>query len=326
MKGMKPLESIPEMIDLINAAPIGQVAEPGKLLSYSNESYALLGEIVHRVSGLPYEQYVTEQILKPAGMTNTVWDDATMADKPEYATLYSLVPQPDAPMGVGALATPVWWNMGLMSPAGALRSTVQEMLRFSEIFRTGGLVGETRLLSEASVKAMMTPYIEADAGVSYGYGLMIKQVGGQTVIQHGGANKGVSAIFSVIPEQGLTGVGLANAAGVPSELVLQGALNLASGLPLMAGAEPKPTIEIDAEKLAAYAGTYAGGEAAPASFTVENGALVFDQMGMKFPMRPVGPDLFAVAMGPQEVNVRFIADEAGKYHAISIGFRIWQKL
>lgn len=322
-KGMKPLKRVDEMIDLIASAPIGQVADPGKLFSYSNESYTLLGEIVHQVSGLSYEEYVTERILKPAGMIHTVWTDA---DLPEVATLYTLVPQPDSPMGVGALATPVWWNPGVMNAAGGLRSTVQEMLRFTEIFRTGGLVGETRLLSEQSVKRMTTPYLEADTGVSYGYGLMIKQVGDLTVVQHGGANKGVSAIFTVVPEKGLTGVGLTNASGVPSEQILQGGLNLAAGLPVTAGTAPRPTIQVDEASLAAYAGTYAGGEAAPATFTVENGALVFDQAGMRIPTRPVGKDEFALPLGAAEANVRFIADENGDYYAISIGFRVWRKL
>lgn len=323
LKGMKPLESIPEMIDLITAAPIGQVAEPGKLFSYSNESYALLGEIVHRVSGLSYEEYVTERILKPADMIHTVWTDA---DLPEVATLYTIVPQPDSPMGVGALPTPVWWNPGVMNAAGGLRSTVQEMLRFTEIFRTGGLVGETRLLSEQSVKRMTTPYIQADTGVFYGYGLMIKQVGDLTVVQHGGANKGVAAIFTVVPEKGLTGVGLTNAAGIPSEQILQGGLNLAAGLPVTAGTESRPTIQVDEQSLAAYVGTYAGGEAAPATFTVENGTLVFDQAGLKLPTRPIGKDEFAIPLGAVEANVSFIADEKGDYYAISIGFRVWRKL
>lgn len=323
LKGMKPLKSVTEMIDAIVAAPIGQVDEPGKLFSYSNESYTLLGEIVHQVSGLPYEEYVTERILKPAGMIHTVWTDA---DLPEVATLYTMVPQPESPLGVGALATPVWWDLGVMNPAGGLRSTVQDMLRFTEIFRTGGLVGETRLLSAASVKQMITPYIEAETGVSYGYGVMIKQMGDLTVVEHGGANKGVAAIFSIIPEKGLTGVGLTNAAGIPSEMILHGGLNLAAGQPLMTGTAPRPTIQVDEATLAKYAGTYAGGEAAPATFTVENGTLVFDQAGMKLPTRPVGKDEFALPLGAVEANVRFIADEKGDYYAISIGFRIWRKL
>jgi CubicO group peptidase (beta-lactamase class C family) len=326
LKGLKPVETAGQIIDGIVAAPIGQVAEPGKLFSYSNESYALLGEIIQRVSGQSYEAYVNEHILKPAGMVHTAWDDQTMNTFPEYATLYTMVPKSDAPGGVGALATPVWWNPGVMNAAGGLRSTVQDVLRFTEIFRNGGLVGETRLLSAASVKEMTTPQIQAETGTSYGYGVMIKQVGGLTVLEHGGANKGTAAIWSVIPSLGLSGVGLSNVGGLPSEMILQGALNLAAGLPVSAGSERRPTVAVDAQKLAAYAGSYAGGEAAPATFTVENGALVFNQAGQKFPTRAVGQDQFAVNLGGPELNVRFIADESGHYYAISIGLRIWSKL
>lgn len=42
---------------------------PGARNEYCNGCYVVLGEIVARVSGVPYEQYVTEHIFKPAGMT-----------------------------------------------------------------------------------------------------------------------------------------------------------------------------------------------------------------------------------------------------------------
>lgn len=326
LKGLPPVETAQQMIESMVAAPLEPVGEPGQVFSYSNESYALLGEIVHRVSGQPFEAYVTEQILKPAGMLHTVWDDESMATLSEVATLYTLVPQPDAPMGVAPMATPVWWNPGVMNAAGGLRSTVQDMLRFTEIFRNGGVVGDTRILAKESVERMMKPYVEADTGVSYGYGLMLRQVGGMAVVQHGGSIKGASAIFAVVPEKGLAGVGLTNTSGVPSEMILQGGLNLAAGVPVMAGTERRPDFAVAAEQLEQYTGTFAGGEAAPATVSVVNGALVFEQAGMQFPARPVGEDEFAVALGAQEMNIRFMRDGSGTVYAIRLGFRVWRKL
>jgi CubicO group peptidase (beta-lactamase class C family) len=42
---------------------------PGSRKQYCNGCYIVLGEIIARVSGVPYERYITEQIFKPAGMT-----------------------------------------------------------------------------------------------------------------------------------------------------------------------------------------------------------------------------------------------------------------
>ena len=47
---------------------------PGITFEYSNLGFALLGNIVTRVSGKPYQQYISENILKPLGMTATFWE------------------------------------------------------------------------------------------------------------------------------------------------------------------------------------------------------------------------------------------------------------
>lgn len=47
---------------------------PGLEYEYSNLGFALLGAIVTQVSGKPYQQYITETILKPLGMNHTYWE------------------------------------------------------------------------------------------------------------------------------------------------------------------------------------------------------------------------------------------------------------
>lgn len=47
---------------------------PGVAYEYSNLGFTLLGQIVSKVSGQPYEKYITENILKPLGMTGTRWE------------------------------------------------------------------------------------------------------------------------------------------------------------------------------------------------------------------------------------------------------------
>ncbi len=47
---------------------------PGVAYEYSNLGFVLLGRILTNVTGKPYQQYITESILKPLGMTNTRWE------------------------------------------------------------------------------------------------------------------------------------------------------------------------------------------------------------------------------------------------------------
>ncbi|MDB4903204.1 MAG: serine hydrolase [Mucilaginibacter sp.] len=56
--------------------------DPGLGYEYSNLGFATLGYIIKKVSGKTYEEYITENILKPLGMTHTYWEyDKVPADK-----------------------------------------------------------------------------------------------------------------------------------------------------------------------------------------------------------------------------------------------------
>ena len=57
--------------NLERAGEIFTAVPPNTQLKYCNLGYQLLGEIVSRISGTPYPQYVAEQILTPLGMTST---------------------------------------------------------------------------------------------------------------------------------------------------------------------------------------------------------------------------------------------------------------
>jgi len=327
LKALPPITTADALLEAIAAFPLPPVGKPGQYMSYSNESYALLGEIIARVSGMSYEEYITKNILVPAGMTHTMFDDASMAATGDYTTLYSVVPSAESPLGVAPMADPVWWDGTVMNAAGFLRSSVNDMLRFSEIFRTGGLVGETRILSSKAVAAMTTPYVEAETGVYYGYGLFVRpDFHGTKLVEHAGSNKGQQARLVVLPEKGLAAVGLTNVGGAPVELAVSGVLNLALGLPVTAPAMAREPFTVDAAKLNEYVGTYAGGEAAPATFSVVDGALVFEQAGLKFPAQAIGEDEFGVAVGASVLNVKFHRGADGKVFAIRIGYRVWVKL
>jgi len=62
-----------ELIALINKG-ISFSNAPGVAYEYSNLGFTLLGHIVSKVSGMPYEQYITKNILQPLGMSNTQWE------------------------------------------------------------------------------------------------------------------------------------------------------------------------------------------------------------------------------------------------------------
>jgi len=59
-----------QVIDLINEA--GTIFTPGKLHSYSNAGYSLLGVLIHKVSGMGYVEYIRSNIFEPLEMNNSI--------------------------------------------------------------------------------------------------------------------------------------------------------------------------------------------------------------------------------------------------------------
>jgi CubicO group peptidase (beta-lactamase class C family) len=68
-------------LDISDKALMEQVAEgisfstvPSLHYEYSNLGFGLLGHIITQVSGVPYQEYITNNILHPLGMMNTCWE------------------------------------------------------------------------------------------------------------------------------------------------------------------------------------------------------------------------------------------------------------
>lgn len=74
-------DSDQELIDLIEKQ-VSFSTTPNTAFEYSNLGFALLGKIVTEVSGMPYQQYIRENIWKPLGMDHSEWEYANVpADK-----------------------------------------------------------------------------------------------------------------------------------------------------------------------------------------------------------------------------------------------------
>ncbi|MGE0424106.1 MAG: serine hydrolase domain-containing protein [Reyranellaceae bacterium] len=62
-----------ELDEIVRAGPLFACV-PGTAFEYSNLGYALIGRVMHHVSGQRPQAFITERLLKPLGMTRTVWE------------------------------------------------------------------------------------------------------------------------------------------------------------------------------------------------------------------------------------------------------------
>lgn len=317
------LETIDTYSDLLSAikknafTPLG---EPGEEFSYSNEGFALLGVIIERISNQTYEEYVEQNILQPVGMGHSAFSYDELNGHDDVAVLYDMRTKED---GEVVFRSDNPWDAPAMRSAGFLKSTTSDMLRYMEIFRNKGTIGQEQILSPESVEAMVTPYIPCDYGSYYGYGLMIvPDFFGFKLIQHGGDVKGVAAQMNILPEFGLTGIALANIAGAPSARLLNAVCQDFMDIPVDASHLNVEAILLDPSILREYEGTFVSGEGGQIEFFAENDALHFRSPELpEGVLVPVGKDLFLFHMREMDFIIRFVRNENNAIQRVAFGFR-----
>ncbi len=228
-----------------------RVRAPGITMGYSNFGAALAGYIVERVSGIPYERYIEENILTPLGMSHSSirqplpQDLATdLAVGYRYADS-KLQQQPE-------------WIQG--RPAGALSATAVDMASFMIAHLQQGRRGEVSILREETVRDMQRTHFAQDARASgWTWGFMEMSLNGLRLVWHGGATYVFHSALVLVPEENL-GIFVAyNGQGgmVAHQALLQAFMD--RYYPVEAPApSPSPRPLGDSAHLARYAGTYRG--------------------------------------------------------------------
>src|SRR5699024_1660152 len=315
----EPIDTYEDLMKFIAELDVVLLGPPGKHFSYSNEAFSLLGATIERVSGLKYEDYIKQFILQPIGMVNSSFYINDLANLDNVTMLYAQKETTEEPYVYPA---PVWWDAPSMRPAGYLKSSVNDMLKYADIFRNKGVVQGKRILSEESVKQMTYPYIEAEPGKYYGYGLIITpDYYGHTLIQHSGNLKAIASLMTIIPELGITGMVLTNLADVPASTILMGALNVYQGKNPDASHITFTDYEMTKENLKKYVGDYSSHEGELLTIGMDDNQLNFKTDGKFYPIKCVGEHLFLVDIKDQQEVLRFIVDDSGEVDRIAYHFR-----
>ena len=172
--------------------PPAQVFAPGTTPGYSNYGMALAGYIVQRVSGQPFETYVREHVLEPAGMTTSTYEQPLPKDMA-------------GSLGPGYTSTGEEVAFELMGdfPAGSLTVSAPDFAAFMN----AQLSRSPKLLREETWEQMWSPGLGEDklgnrakAGeMGLGYFELTRH--GRRIVEHGGDNQGWHSKFELYPEE-----------------------------------------------------------------------------------------------------------------------------
>jgi len=170
---------------------------PGEILAYCNTGFYLAGRIIELAAETAYEEAVTRLVIDPLGLEQTGFASADLVTWPT-ASGHTLKSRRD-----GYTVYRPWALPRVVNAAGGIVSTVGDLLDFAAMHLNGGVAGAGRVLSESSTAAMRQR--TSRQGVlenGYGIGWNIREVGGATIVGHGGATNGFRATLATIPERG----------------------------------------------------------------------------------------------------------------------------
>ena len=153
---------------------------PGTQSSYSNSNYYLLGLVLQRVTGEPYNAYVEQRIIAPLGLSHTGPCPDQMSP-PADAIGYLLGSRPVAVTGSYAFDSETF-------AAGELCSTVGDLVKWANDLADG------RVVSASTYKEMTTPpSLRGAIPDSYGFGLAVGVVDDQPYVGHNGGTLGFTS-------------------------------------------------------------------------------------------------------------------------------------
>lgn len=218
--------------------------EPGSAWNYSNSGYFVLGAVIERVTGKPYDRVLREMLLDPLGLRASGYEHNE--DVIEHmAGGYVRMP--------GGMRRAAWLDASVPYAAGMMYATVGDLYRWTRALHAGQVFSKSETLEQ-----MTTPVME-----NYGYGLAMHTVkAGERewrVVEHGGGIFGFSSSLQYFPEEEYTIVVLDNTQGRPGQ-VAAALFNVLHGLPVV---PPKSPIAaelhrvIDAEGIDAAEARYA---------------------------------------------------------------------
>ncbi|GAB2733992.1 serine hydrolase domain-containing protein [Streptomyces bullii] len=240
----------PGLTDILGEQPLLHPA--GRRFHYSNPGYALLGALIEKLRGAPWEEVLRRELLEPLGLDRT-----SARPQAPHAGGWAVHPWADVMLPEPAE------DLGRMAPAGQLWSTAGDLARFAAFLARG----DERVLSKESLLEMRTPAAPVEvadvaSGYAYCLGLEIRHHCGHTLVGHTGSLPGFLACLTMSVDDDVAAVVLANCTSGPLPFAVAADL-----VRIVAEAEPRipsswqPLSDVDPAVLELagqwYWGTYA---------------------------------------------------------------------
>jgi N-acyl-D-amino-acid deacylase len=190
--------------------------DPGQRYAYSNFGYCLLGRVIEKLTGQPYEKYVQAEVLKPLGITRARIGGSLEDQRAEgEVRYYDVRGQPGKAIvgpGAGEKEVPVSygvWRQETLDSHGGWIASAPDLARFAAAFDYDDADGtRANLLTGNSVRdmigtqVMITAATDARPARFYGLGWFIEPAPNERafIARHGGALPCTAASLMHFPD------------------------------------------------------------------------------------------------------------------------------
>ncbi len=211
-----PVSSAEDVITFMRDANEWAVSKPGERFFYLNEGYVLLGYIVSKLSGLTYEEYVQQRILRPLRMDRTFFSKLDVEKDNDKATPY--ISDKEGKNIPSVIPYGVSGDSGLISNVVDLSNYVTMCLNKGE-FEGNSLVSQKTF---ESIEEPRIPWpFEVFGKEAYGYGWVITpNFCGSKLVTHGGYVTVYTAYLAYLPDRKFGVSVLANSGGLDRSIGL----------------------------------------------------------------------------------------------------------
>lgn len=183
---------------------------------YSNMMFSAAGKIIAVVAQSSWEEFIKQRLFQPLGMTRSSTSINQLADADNIAMPHEKIS--------GQIQSLPYRNLDNHHPAGAINSTVIDMIQWLRFQLNNGQVGEEQLLKASILEETHTPHtlnpltpemkklmpIPTNHFRAYGLGWGLMDYQGQFVIIHSGGVDGMLSMTAMLPEINLGIVILTN--------------------------------------------------------------------------------------------------------------------
>lgn len=310
-----PIDTIVDVVDYIASGDFQLLGKPGEYLSYSNDSYVLLGGTIEAVTGMSYADYIRQTFLQPLGMNRSTFNLRELLSWDDVTTLYYKKEEE-------VKASNKWQEAPPYTAGGWLRSCASDLVRFFQLLANRGTYRGQRFLSVKSVEANMADGFKFSLHTSYAHGLRTQPYHGVTLVEHGGSLKGVSSNAGFVPEKGISAAVLCNLSGVPIYKVWLAAMNMMLGLPLDTPGAEYTTGQWQEGQLESFPGNFKSAEGAKLAVERTDDGLQVKMDKKQYPLLAVTEDTGVFHFRGQDQELRFFTGEDGEVWGVGFGLRV----